>query len=249
MLTAAAAIHDEFEARLAQAMNRPTFAPASSLEGHQKLTAAELESIANRYRDLTSEPFERLTLLADTNAGAAAELDHACYELDLHADQIYSAIHDKGRTDDGIVLTPLDEAPHVIRDRGLKVSPGSPEFGSVVGAIRAGMVQGYDRIHALRTGLVTPKPDLTRAIMGDGKPTAEAARIRSVVHDYITFKELPVKQKTEAEHALRQFEEVVGNKPLDQITKHDIIAFIEHLTKSLTRNRNASKIKALRFCE
>ena len=51
------------------------------------------------------------------------------------------------------------------------------------------------------------------------------------MQDYIAFKELPVKQKTEAEQALRQFEEVVGNKPLDQITRHDVIAFIEHLTK------------------
>ena len=230
MLVAAASIHGEFEARLALAMNRPAFAPASPLPAYQKLTEAELDSIASRYRDLTAEPFERLTLLADTNSGAAAELDHACYELDLHAEQIYSAVHDKGRKDDAIILTPLDEAPHVIREWGLKVVPGSPEFGSVVGAIRSGMVQGYDRIHALRTGLAPPRPALARTAANE-KPATETARIRAVMNDYITFKELPVKQKTEAEHALRQFEEVVGNKLLDQITKHDIIAFIEHLTK------------------
>jgi integrase len=230
MLVAAATVHDEFETRLAQAMNRPAPIHASTPSGDQRLTEAELDSIAQRYSDLKAEPFERLILLADTNPGAAAELDHACYELDLHAEQIYSAIHDKGRKDDAIILTPLDYAPLVIEQRGLNIAHGSLEFGSVVGAIRAGMVRGYDRIHALRMGHATPKPVMALA-RSNTEPKSEAASIRAVMHDYIAFKELPVKQKTEAEHALRQFEEVVGNKSLDQITRHDIIAFIEHLTK------------------
>jgi len=124
----------------------------------------------------------------------------------------------------------LDEAPHVIRERGLKVIPGSPEFGSVVGAIRTGMAQGYDRVDAIRSGIVAPKVAKS-SHSTKGKAASNSPRIRQVVHDYIAFKELPVKQRTEAEHSLRQFEEVVGNKALDQITRHDVIAFIEHLTK------------------
>lgn len=230
MFVAVAKIEKEFEGLVAKALNRPAAHPVSSQPCVQQLTDADLASISSRYSDLTSARYEKLVLLADTNVGAAAELDHAYYELDLHADEIRAAIHDKGRKDDAIILTPLDEAPHVIMERGLKVAPDSPEFGSVVGAIRSGMAQGYERVNALRSGMAVPKVAKSPRSSYDAVAN-ESPCIRQVVHDYIAFKELPIKQKTEAQHALRQFEEVVGNKALHQLTRHDVIAFIEHLTK------------------
>ncbi|MBH1999718.1 MAG: hypothetical protein I8H96_11345, partial [Sphingomonadaceae bacterium] len=230
MFLAAGTIENEFEGLVAKALNRPTAVPILSQPNGRQLTDADLDSITGRYSDLTSERFEKLILLADTNVGAAAELDHAYYEMDLHAEEIRAAIHDKGRKDDAIILTPLDEAPHVIKERGLDVAPGTLEFGSVVGAIRSGMARGYDRVDALRSGMVVPKV-IKPSRLTNNAIASESPRIRQVVHDYIAFKELPAKQKTEAQHALRQFEEVVGNKAVHQLTRHDIIAFIEHLTK------------------
>lgn len=239
MTAAYSAIHDDFEARVAQALGRAPLAPVDRAMSSRKLTDADLDSIADRYAYLTAEPFEKLHRLASVNPVAAAELDRMESDLEMDATEICEAVRTRGTVNDAFVVPPAQEASFVAKDAGFLASPGSAEMGMIANAVRAGMERGYKRVAELSASTVFPSmPKQSSVVSAKAGLTIEEAANR-----YLTHKKLPAKTVSEVRLALRLFMEVVGNKTLETITREDCRTYLEHLSMQQIGGKTAGSVQ------
>jgi integrase len=225
MHAAAYAVHLEFENLVARALGRVVPVAVSAPRALRKVTQGDLDALVERYSELTAKPFEQAYLMADSSPAFAGELERMHSELEIDAENLRSALRDKGATSKDLGFeTPSDIARHVIEGERLDVKVGTPEFGAIVSAIRAGIEQGYRRIDGLEGGTILPKLPAQ-----DAKQKPAALTLSETVKLYVRSKSLPPKTVSEVNLSLRIFEELHGNKALDSITRSDFIKFVEHL--------------------
>lgn len=229
----------QFESLLAKALNKHDAASVRPSTERKAITQLDLESITDRYREIYAEPFEKLHRLADCNLGAAEELAHMEYQLELDAESIRDTIFSRNPSHDGVVISPIHAARSIIADRHLAVDEGSQDFGALVGAIRAGMIQGYQRINALNAGEIAPALPSVRY----KKPVLTSLSIREAVEKFIGDRELPIKTKQEVILSLKQFEGVIGNKNLSTITKDDFVNFVDYLSNQKVGDKTKGSIE------
>ena len=237
-LRALASANDDFEALVARATGK-VIPPRSSERSLRKVVQADLDAIASRYRAVVANPFERAQALAGSSPTYADDLDRMTCELETYAEEILASI-DSNRPSMGAASfrSPVDMAQDVIKLGGFDASPGSEERGLVVNAIRAGLKQGYKRVEALASGEALAV--LPTAIKS--RPAITGLTIREAVEQHQDFKKVHAKQRSEAKLSLRIFEELIGNKYLEEITKADFRVFVEHLSGLHVGAKSASSI-------
>lgn len=201
------------------------------------VTDDDLAAIAERYAQITAEPFERLHRQANVCTDAAAELDRMEYELELDAETIRADLRsrdDRG----GRVLHPATEATALVAEHGFFAPPGSEYLGAVIGAVRNGLERGYRRVAALAEGEALPMLGSAVAPL----KSANTLTLADAVEQYVAARRLPVKSVSEIRLALRQFEQVVGRKSLSATTRHDAHRFAEYLANQTVGGKTAGSI-------
>ena len=199
MMAAYVEANAEFEARIAKALERPSLPTQTIQSSRTPITQDLLDDIIVRYRDIYAGPFEKLHRLAESNVGAAEELAHMQYQFENNAESIMHSLLSKNPPKENLIITPAEEARSVISERNLDAVDGSQEFGALVGAIRAGMMQGYERIGALNSGEISPSPP--QSISKKAYPAR--ITIRDAVERFIRDREMPIKTKQEVSLSLR----------------------------------------------
>lgn len=116
------------------------------------VTDTDLEQIAARQADVTAQSFERQYRRANVDRNASAELGRMVYDLERDAEEVRASIRTRHSDKPSSFLKPDDEARYVAKDAGYAAAEDSEEFAAIIGAIRAGMEQGYKRISALIDG-------------------------------------------------------------------------------------------------
>jgi len=202
------------------------------------VTDHDLAAIAERYAQLTSEPFETLHRRANIDAAAAADLARRESDLELDAEAIRSAIRSREADPDAIVMQPMVEADHLIAEHQFFAPEGSETRGAIIGAVRTGVEQGYRRIAALAEGGVLPG---LGAAVTPLKP-ANPLTLADTVDRYLEARRPPAKAVSETRLALRQFEQVVGRKSLAAVTRDDAHRFIEHLSNQKVGGKTVGSV-------
>lgn len=240
MHEAAKATHADFERRIAStSIGIPQKAKASVFAEQSLLrtvTQADLNELADLYRKLKADPFEKAYMRADASSADAEEYNRMVYEIELFADDINKALEARGQGD-GTFETPVETALWVVENRRWNAPVGSDEFAAVVGAIRAGTQRGYDDIQALIEGRVTPR--LTKR----GQPVEDAVpTLGEAVNRYMEYRNLTSRTATEVRSSLILFERIIGNKRLDALTRKDFQGYAEHLAKQVIGGKTAGSV-------
>lgn len=150
------AVDREFEGLIAPdlpvARPRTVLSPPTRMPPARTLTDHDLNAIADRYAQLTAEPFEQLHRRADVSPDDAAELDRMYYELELQAPELTAAVRSRTVDAGAPTIQPVSEAAYVVAEHGFHAPLGSEQLGMITTAIRSGMERGYKRVDALMAG-------------------------------------------------------------------------------------------------
>ncbi|WP_144062024.1 phage integrase N-terminal SAM-like domain-containing protein [Sphingomonas sp. MM-1] len=240
-----ALVHREFEALIREGQSdRP--ACASSLDPvpesqppSRMVTNIDLEEIANRYRDLIAAPYERLNRKANVDRASARELERMEYALELDAEDIQRCLAIRFSTEKNPRLDTVDDARFVVRNEGFNAPEGSEEFGAIIAAIRKGYKQGYERVTQLASGELLPSlPDRSKP----SKPKGSIS-LREATQRYIDARDLSAKAISETQLALRQFEEIIGNKSIIALTREDCTSFANKLSHKKVGTKSQESVE------
>ena len=230
MHVAAMKVHADFERRIDDITGRKVVsmpqgfgmvAPAA-----RALSQSYLDHLVKRYRAVTYQPFEKAFLKADTDPSHADEYKRMVYEFELFAPQIIE--EREARAGEEGIDTPADIAAWLVEMDGIKAPAGSAEFGLIVGAIRAGISQGHRDIQALIEGNIAPRISVVGTIAN-----TKSLILSEVMNKYLIHRELPPRTEIEVRSSVRIFGEVIGDKPLDEITRKDFQKFVEKISASV----------------
>ncbi len=237
MLVARQPVHREFE-RLISSLH-PVVSMSKSAERmpDRVVTSEDLKAVATRHSNVTAGVFEALHRRSNVDPHAAAELTRLEYDLERDAEDIKQALRGNG-TDDCLILKPVDEARHIVAEIGFAAPEDSEEFGAIVGAVRAGMERGYERIEAiLRGGAIPQLPESAPTNAKEASLTlAEAVDL------YLEARKPAQKTIAETKLALRQFEATVGRKALAATTRQDAHRYVQHLATQKVGGKTAGSI-------
>lgn len=239
MHLAAMAVHTDFERRLAsifgRVMPQAPMLLASKHSAPRPVTQAVLDALADRYKKVTVEPFERAYIMADVSPAHAEEYQRMLYNIELDAADAEKTL--AARAGQGGGNTPADIAAWIIENEELDAPANSKPFGMVVGAIRAGIQQGRDDIQALIEGKRSP-----RFIEQRDAPKFTVPTLSEAVEQYLGHRKLPVRTEGEVRSSLRLFEKVVGVKRLDALVRRDFQTYAEYLAKQVVGGKTAGSI-------
>lgn len=231
------AAHCDFEALIAPASSPRVVQTRSAPT--RMVTDHDLVAIADRYARLTAEPFERLHRRANVSAAAAAELERLESDLEVDADAIRAALRSRNADHEALVVQPVSEAALLIAEHNFFAPEGSEHRGAVIGAVRSGLEQGYKRVAALSQG-VTAVPSLGTAVTP--LKSLNTLTLSAAVDRYIKDRNLPVKTVSETRLALRQFEQINGNRALSSLTRDDVHKFAEYLSDQKVGGKTAGSV-------
>ena len=243
---AAAEAHREFERLVDLALGKPTQTPQPALV--RKLTEADQQAIYDQYWEATVRPYERALLRADGVPSLGPVAD-ALREDSAFTVEAYRQAHRQGVSGpmywgerDGVrtgVVTQFAEAKGVIEEQGYDAPEGSAGYGAIVRAIRSAVEQGLQRILEIDAGKVMPRLPADKTQQVDDV----ALTLRAAVEAYLAHKKLPSKTESEVQLSLRQFEAVVGNKPLSDLQTGDFLSFARHLAAMTVGGKTIGSIK------
>lgn len=233
-------MHAEFERRVADPVQTPILSKQQSARrGARAVTNFDLEQVCERYRQITSQGYEKAMMLANVDQQAADELERIEYELGLDADAIRQTLKARSSSALDLIVHPADEARAIIADLGFNAPEGSKEMGALIAAVRMGMEQGYARIGALAAGEALPT-----LLSGKSSDLGERSlTLADAVERYISVRKLPPKAESETKLALRQFEEAVGRKALIATTRADFHAFAGYLANTKVGGKTAGSVE------
>jgi integrase len=239
MYAAADRVHLEFEDLVAEALGRPKTKPSLLPAPLRKVTDQDIEDIAARYEQATARPFLLASLKADSEPAYAAELERLRYDLETYAEENSKVLRERGAASTpSSIESPVELARYVIKRDGYDADEGSPQFGAIVAAIRAGKERGYRRINALESGELLPLLPVKEA----EEPSARLT-IRQAIENYLAHRTFPAKTVSEVNLSLRTFESIVGNKAVDALARSDFQNFVAHLASQTVGGKSKESIK------
>lgn len=202
------------------------------------VTQHDLERLESEYRRMELRSWEQMYIRADGSSVHADRLAEDVHQFELDAEERRNSIMTAGFEDKDRpwLPSPTAEARSAVEALGLNAPSDSPAFGAVVAAIRRGYLAGQH--------------DVDEMLAGRRKPTIVPARrteesigtIGEVMADYLASRKLPPKSVSECDLGLKQFTTLVGDKPLETITKDDFLALIETLAGRVVGGNSAGSV-------
>ncbi|RYE50338.1 MAG: hypothetical protein EOP21_04050, partial [Hyphomicrobiales bacterium] len=201
------------------------------------ITQHDLDMLENQQRRSEVRAWEQIYLRADGSAEHADALRDQIEQYEIGAQDRLHAINTPGFDDPERpwLPSPTTEARRAIEGLGLDAPADSPAFGAVVAAIRRGYLAGAHDVGEMLAGRRKPM------VQGAAAP-ASIGTISTIMADYLAFKKLPPKSVSECNLALKQFTELAGDKPVEQIVKADVIRLVKALAGKVVGGNSAGSV-------
>ena len=239
-LAAAAVAEAEFDGMVQAAQGILPAVHHTPAPKKRELDAAGLADVSSRIRDRVVTDWRGTIVMAGVDPVAAEYLDA----------RIESAIvaRDAG---DAPVAAIASQA--VIRDmaRQLNVEMGfglnerSEGFGELIRAASDGYVQARHDVQTMLEGKALPDAPTSTLINTFGarpNPRSKAMKFSAVVAEQFKVSNFAPKTVQKAKRAHRRFVEVVGDKPIDAITRQDVHAYLNAIAaQEVGRSLGASR--------
>lgn len=214
-LYAAHEIDREFELRVAGALGRgPAPRPL------RPLTGTLLHRIRDQQRDSIIRPFRNHLVHREQDEAHDEEVKRMYEEFEQDAERISRVLIDLEPTTDPR-LQVSEVADSIIDREGIEAPSGSSARSLVCTAVREGMLEGYREIGSLMNGSRSVLPTAA------SRPRARLPTLSQAVANYLPNVS-GGRSKVEVGTALRDFINLIGDRPLDEISKADVLHFCEH---------------------
>lgn len=213
-LLEAAKVEDEFErlVRTALALTPKPHIPLRPVSGEL------LKKLAEQERTTFVRPYIAAVIYQESEEGMKEEKERLLTQLEFDAPHLSKVLGEGIDTEDP--RFEIDSAVDlIIAENGLDAPLGSPSRGLIKRAVRDGRFAGASDAHDYLTG---KKSVLTE--IGAYGAARSVVKLSDVVNAY--SKTLTAKRtRIELESALRSFVDAIGDLPLDEIKKSDVVAF------------------------
>jgi integrase len=234
-LKRAAAVAEEFDKLVAEAL--ADFAPMPTIGGRKESFSAEaLAEVSRSIRDTLILEWRKMILRAEISDEDAKYLD----------DRLEHIIHRPGATDEMTQLlgmTPIEKARTINERWGFELSESSDEFGELVLAVKDGCVSARQGIQDIFIG--KSLPDLANSTLicrYSRSNKIMSPTLRETVELYLKEKRVRPKTAREIQSTLDQFDTLIGNRCLHEISRSDFIRYIEELATKQIGGRSAGSI-------
>lgn len=216
-LMAAREMEEKFDKRVSQALG--ILSKVSTVASPRRpVTPFMIEKIARRYQDETAKPFRlSATLRERDHEFFSEELERMRSDLEMDADMIRRVLIDAEPSTDP-KLDIFDMADVLIQFEGLDAPKGSDARLLVQRAIRDGILAGYRHVTDMFEGR---QPWLPSAAQ---RAQSTAPLFGEIVENYVASL---TKRRTitEVRTAYREFEQLIGNLSVDELTKEHFIRY------------------------
>jgi hypothetical protein len=209
--------HNQFELLVQSVLGGPVVSYEQD-NATRPVTSAVLTKITAYSRDIVVRPWAQRMTLAELGGVHAEELEDAVQRRDYDAAELGAILRDRQTHTDPRMPHVDDRAAAFIREKRLDAPPGTPARALVVRAVRDGLLAGYRDVDDILAGKSGALPDTPRVRM------STAPRLSEVVADY-TRQLRAERTIREVKGALASFVAVVGDLPLDELTRQEFIAF------------------------
>jgi integrase len=223
-LARAAIAEVEFDGLVAAATGQIRATREPSVRPVRPLDAHALGGVSMRVRDLIVRDWRRTIVRAEVDTAAVEHLNA----------RIENAIALEQDTGDPLLAITEGALPQEIA-RGLNGHEGfhldeqSTGFAELVRAVSDGCVQAREDVQALLRGKALPDVPTSALIkeFSPPKPTSTAALFSVVARDHLKVSNFAPKTVEKATRAHQRFLDVVGDKPVDEISRQDIHRFLD----------------------
>lgn len=218
-LAASQPIHDDVERRLAEALGDDLKRVEASDNTTRRVTPALLTKITENARARTVSPWQRRIIRAELGADQQAELERLADERECDAEDLRAILSGRAEIDDPRLPNIADDALKLIEQERLDAPVGSTMHAIIKRAVREGQLQGQREIDAILSGNSSALPLERRSARGTRAP-----KISEAVEAYVGQLRAP-RSIREAKEAGSSFVSVVGDLPLDEISRTDVVEF------------------------
>lgn len=231
-MQAAIEVHRDFDQLVATILGRGGVTAIEDADNASRpVTPASLLKIRKTVQEEVARPWAQAVSLAYLGGAHADELERMAHQRELDADLIRRLVLPRGLDSDPRLDAFLEDprfekiddyVKRAVRRERFDAPKGSNAWVLLATAVREGMAAGEEEIDQLLAGKKSaiPAERFTRR-------AASAPRISEVVADYI--RSLTAGRTiAEVKSALAAFVAVVGDLPLDEISRADFIRFCEH---------------------
>lgn len=211
--------HDDFERRLLAMCGDGSAVTATYDNATRTVTPALLAKIAADARERVARPWAQQLVRAELGPRDEDELERMVEEREGDAEQLRSVLQDRRGSGDPVMREIADQVEWLIETERLDAPPSTPMWAMISRALREGLLEGQRDIDAMLSGRSSaiPPERLTRSKRG-------APKISEVMSAYVGQLRA---QRTirEAKGAVASFIEAVGDLPLDEVTRTEVVQF------------------------
>lgn len=215
-----AEVHQDFERLHEWAVGS---LPAKSVGDHatRPLTPEFLEKVSAEAHRITIKPWAQQLVLAEASEQHADELARMINSRELHAEQLLAVLTDPTRQPGPLDPNIREYVDRKIREERIDAPPGSDQRAAIARAVREAITSGERYVDDMLTGR-KPIP-----IGSLASSRTAAPRLSQVMDDYVTGHLTAGRTIREANAALEAFVAVVGDLPVDELSRADFLRFCE----------------------
>lgn len=191
----------------------------------RSLDAVGLAEASRKVRDQIVCDWRRDIVHAEVDATAAKYLDWRIAKT-LAAQEANS---DRSQAW-GSQFSIQESARQINVDLGFGLEETSTGFGELIRAVSDGLVQAREDVQTMLKGKSlpdAPSSTLLNKFSAEVRPSSEAKKFSDVVREQVRVANFAPKTIQKALRAHRRFVEIVGDKPVDTITRQDVHAFLD----------------------
>lgn len=218
-LAASQPVHDDFERRLDALLGRSILSAIGSDTTTRRVTPALISKITDEARERVVAPWQRLLVRAEQGSADQAELERMVEQREWDAEHLRAILKDRAQTDDPRLPNIGETVARLINEERLNAPIGSDMHAIIMRAVREGQLSGQREIDAILSGDSSAIPK--------ERPTyhkSHAPRISEVLDAYVGQLRAP-RTMREAREAVISFINVIGDLPLDEITRAEVVEF------------------------
>jgi integrase len=221
-LRAAEKIHDEFERLVAEALTPAALALPTAT---RRFSAEALADVSAFIRERMILHWRQMILRAEINE------DDAHY-LDVQLDKVIYRPHGTDEMTQLLGCTPVERARQINASWGFNLSEDSDEFAELVLAVKDGCVSGRKGVQDIFAGKALPDEPTSALINRFGAAKKKKTRLFSeLVSDHRKRDGFAASTRVKMKRAHDFFLKVVGDKPIAEITRDDVVAFLDALSR------------------
>lgn len=219
-----------FEEKIATANKGRSVHTVAALTS-RPVTAEDIPKIARHVRDgIVSEWAGYIRAVRRKLPQAAEHLDWQI-EKEIEAAEKHAASH--GASLHAVeTKSELKEARSINAIFGFNVDEDSPEFGAILSAVMDGTKESKSAVQDMLEGSALPQQTRSTLIRdhGENKKLVGKPILISEAWDFqMKIEDFPIKTFRKKDRSIRTFVTLIGDKPIHEIERRDIVAFAEHV--------------------